>query len=550
MVSWITAIMLGGIAPMQNEIVTLALAFLEGFALIISPCILPVLPIILSGSLTGGKKRPIGIIIGFVIFFAVFTFFSRQLVAISGVNLNVIRYISFAILILLAIIMISNTLTELFARMTQRLGSVGASWHNPDGGFFYGLLFGALIGLIWTPCAGPILAAVIVQTILQKSNIGGFLTILFFSIGAAVPMLIIALFGQKLMQKMTFFKKHSMLIRRILGVLIIFTVVYVYLITEKGFTLPSLGKTQVLNASKLIDPLPNPYPAPPLTGITDWLNSPPLTLTQLKGQVVLVDFWAYSCINCIRTYPVLRSWYDQYHDKGLVIIGIHSPEFDFEQNVNNVKNALQKNDLKFPVALDNHFATWAAYHNAYWPADYLIDKEGNVVYQHFGEGQYGVTENNIRFLLGLKPGGVEKSAEVNYSDQTPETYLGYERQDQFKSPEIAQKDVIGDYSYPPQLSQNGWALKGKWLVEDQKITAMDRNAAIEINFRARKVFAVMGVNGNQPITITVTLNNQKKVLTIQAHDLYPLIENPQEQEGTLEISTPEPGLQIYTFTFG
>jgi thiol-disulfide isomerase/thioredoxin len=266
--------------------------------------------------------------------------------------------------------------------------------------------------------------------------------------------------------------------------------------------------------------------------------------------VVLIDFWAYSCINCIRTFPALRTWYDRYHDKGLVIIGVHSPEFDFERDINNVKNAVEKDNLKFPVALDNQFATWKAYQNAYWPADYLIDKNGNVVYQHFGEGKYDITENNIRFLLGLKQGEMEKTSETNDSNQTPETYLGYERQDQFQSPENIKKDVVSDYSYPQQLSQDGWALQGKWLIENQKITAMEKNAAIEIKFQARKVFAVMGVNSNKPITITVTLNNQKKMLVVQNHDLYTLIENPQEQIGTLEITTSEPGLQIYTFTFG
>ncbi len=537
---------------MQIDLMNLLLSFIEGLALIVSPCILPVLPVILSTSLTGGKRRPLGIILGFTIFFAIFTFYSRQLVQISGVNLNLIRYLSFGILIILGCIMLSTYLTEKFSQITQRLGTIGSRWNNPQGGFFYGLFFGALIGLIWTPCAGPILAAVIVQIIVQKTNINSFLTILSFSIGVAIPMLVIVLFGQKIIAKMTFLKRNSIIIRKILGGIIILSVFYMIVINEKGISLKNFPSSDAVNSASLIDKLPKSYPAPPIINISAWINSEPLTLDRLKGQVVLIDFWAYSCINCIRTIPALKYWYQKYHDQGLVIIGIHSPEFDFESKLENVKKAVKNYDIKYPVALDNQFSTWQNYNNQYWPADYLINKDGNIVYQHFGEGNEDVIENNIRVLLGLnqissKPIDNTGPAEM----QTPETYLGYDRLDKFQSPGSVYKDQEENYIYPRQLSPNGWALNGKWSIQNQKIIAMEKNAAIKLKFTAKKVFAVMGNQSNQSITITVKFNNQvMKSLQVKNHDLYILLELNKLDMGIVELITSAPGLEIYTFTFG
>lgn len=233
---------------MEHELLNIGLAFLEGFALIVSPCILPILPIILSGSLEGGKKRPMGIILGFVLIFATFTFFSRKLVQLSGINLDIVRNISFALLLLLGIIMTSTFLTEKFSRLTQRLTNVGSSLtsvNNPQGGFLSGILFGSLVAIIWTPCAGPILAAVIVQTVVQETNLGSFLLVLAFGIGAAVPMLIIALLGRQILTKFTFFRNKSILIRKILGVIIILSVLYT-MISSNALAILSSAQTALL----------------------------------------------------------------------------------------------------------------------------------------------------------------------------------------------------------------------------------------------------------------------------------------------------------------
>jgi cytochrome c biogenesis protein CcdA/thiol-disulfide isomerase/thioredoxin len=544
---------------MHETWLNIMLAFLEGFALIISPCILPILPIILSGSLTGSKRHPIGIIVGFVVVFSLFTLFSRKLVQLTGIDLNVLREVSFILLLLFGFMMLSTYLTEKFAKFTQRFATVGANnalLNAPNAGFFSGLLLGSLIGLIWTPCAGPILAAVIVQSVLQTTTLLSFYTVLAFGIGAAVPMLIIALYGRKIIAKMQFFKRHSQLLRKLLGLIIIASVMYMMANDSMNTPFSPKDKKPIAVASDVPTTLTNglvkPYPAPAIAGITDWINSKPLTADDLKGEVVLVDFWAYSCINCIRTLPYLNDWYDKYHDHGLKIIGVHSPEFDFEQNLDNVANAVKKDHIQYPVALDNHFTTWQNFHNSYWPAHYLIDKNGYVVYERFGEGDYDITENNIRYLLGLGKGS--ESAHVSATPaltQTPETYLGYARADSFVAPIKLVKDRSAQYQYPNTLPDNMWALAGEWQIDSQKIINTNKGAGIKLHFQAGKVFAVMGSQTQQPILVNILKEGVlQKQISVTTHTLYPLIDMPQQVNSTLELTVEAPGLEIYTFTFG
>lgn len=548
---------------MQADIINMGLAFLEGLALIISPCILPILPIILSGSITGSKKRPIGIILGFVLTFALFTFFSRQLVQYTGIDLVLIRHISYGLLILFGIVMISSTLTERFSLLTQRLTRVGSSLSSANdvqGGFISGVIFGGLVGLIWTPCAGPILAAVIVQTVIQQTTFASFLTILSFGVGAAVPMLVIALFGRRIMTRLTFFKKHTIRMRKLLGLIIIFTVFYM-IYSESAP--PSFAQTNqaAFNQRGLTNGILNPYPAPAIAGITDWINSPPLEISKLTGNVVLIDFWTYSCINCIRTLPYLKDWYTKYHDKGLIIIGVHAPEFEFEKNENNVKNAVEKNGILYPVALDNHFTTWQNYQNRYWPAHYLIDKQGFVVYQHFGEGEYDVTENNIRYLLGMKAENLAKSRESYNANETPETYLGIARADRYSSSEKIMEDLAAEYTYPTELADDHWALKGSWKIERDQIITAAAGAAIKIHFNATKVYIVMGNSTGQPIKVDLLLNGesiisekgkdvQNSSIIVDRQRLYTALELKHFSSGILQLTSTAPGLEIYTFTFG
>lgn len=540
-----------------NNSINIGLAFIEGFSLIISPCILPILPIILAGSLEGNRKRPIGIIVGFVITFAFFTFFSKKIVEISGLDLNLVRNVSFVLLILFGIIMISTTLTQLFGKLTQKLANVGSGIpivNDPEAGFLSGFLFGGLIGLIWTPCAGPILAAVIVQIILQNESLNSFLILLAFSIGAALPMLLMVLFGRKATLQFNFFKKHAHGFRKVLGVIILVSVFL--MINTQSFS----NSTPVVNTlhttthahKTLINTLITPYPAPEIAGIEAWINSKPLILKEVKAKAILIDFWAYSCINCIRTLPYLTDWYQKYHSQGLEIIGVHSPEFDFERDLDNVKQAVAKYHIQYPVALDNQFQTWQNYRNQYWPAHYLIDGNGKIVYQHFGEGDYDITENNIQVLLGTDKTNtkISQRSEPLFS-QTPETYLGYSRANAFSSKNFLVADQPTRYSYPTALNQNAWALQGKWIISAEKIIADEPLAAIKIHFRAAKVFAVMGSRSKNSIVVKISVDNKPMPsIIVSNYKLYSLIDDNSTTNGILELQTDNPDLEIYTFTFG
>lgn len=535
------------------DLINISLAFFEGASLIFSPCILPVLPIILSGSIEGNKRRPLGVIVGFVLAFTLFTLFSRQLVLSVGLNLNVIRYISFVLLIGFGCIMVSSFLTEKFNIWTSSLANVSLRWTQniKQTGFMSGVMFGSLVGLIWTPCAGPILAAVIVQTILLSSSFASFFTVLFFGLGAVIPMFIIVFFGRLALKKIIFLQIHAVFIRKTLGVIIILAVIA--MIFGNNLYEPSTLKSPKMvttSGMELKDGLLHSFPAPDFKDVDEWINSPPLSISNLRGKVVLIDFWAYSCINCIRTLPYLKDWYKKYHDQGLVIVGVHSPEFDFERDPKNVENAVVSAAITYPVALDNEFGTWKSYNNLYWPAHYLIDKRGNVVYEHFGEGEYDVTENNIRYLLGIKEPIPNVDETRGYENISPETYLGYKRAARFASKEIILKNEPNIYSYSGRLDVNEWALNGRWIVHSEKIIAAQKDASVKINFAGKKVFAVMGA-GEKNIKVTVKLNGvEHGTLDVMTHKLYNLLDLTKGSGGILELTATEANLEIYTFTFG
>lgn len=553
---------------MEHQLLNAVLAFLEGFTLILSPCVLPILPILLSGSMVGTNKRPYGIIAGFILFFSLFTLFTRKLVLLFGLDLDWLRDIALILIMLFGVVMVSNYLSQKFSLLTQGVADIGINIFTKQSskeGFWSGFIFGGLISLIWTPCAGPALAAAIVQTVTQETSVGTVVTIVCFALGSAVPMFVIAIFSRRLVRAIGFLRRHSEALRKILGTLIILTALLLLLSANTAalFQPKFSNQDEVKLSEHLINPLDNPYRAPEIKGITAWLNSDPLSLQQLRGKVVLLDFWTYSCVNCVRTLPYLKDWYQKYHDKGLVIIGIHSPEFEFEKKLENVQRAIVEEKIPYPVALDNNFGTWLAFHNRYWPAHYLIDPKGFVVYQSFGEGDYQVTENNIRVLLGLNKNKItSKPSSSVAGNQTPETYLGYERASAFYGAPLLQQDQDQYYSLPSSLPKDGWAMQGKWFVSAQSIAPKEPKAILQLHFYASKVYTVAGNTKDRPVIVNVMLNGepipqelsgkdvQNGKLVIDEHRLYEVVNLKSADEGSLQLIPQKTNVAFYTFTFG
>ena len=298
---------------------------------------------------------------------------------------------------------------------------------------------------------------------------------------------------------------------------------------------------------QLLNPLAKPYPAPAITGIHQWLNGAAQTPASLKGKVVLIDFWTYSCINCIRTLPHLKEWYKKYHDAGFEIIGVHSPEFAFEANADNVQKAIDRFGITWPVAMDNDMATWRSFANQYWPAHYLIDKNGMVVYSHFGEGKYDITEHNIRTLLGLpETDDLDNGRKVSTSDQTRETYLGTAR-------------AANEFTSGGPLPLHNWRISGNWQRSAENITSAGAGAKLDLHFKAKKVFLVLAPQGNTPVDATVELISGPKdglgkdvrnsTMHIDSSRLYELVNLPADGEGIVRITAATAGLEAYAFTF-
>lgn len=388
-----------------------------------------------------------------------------------------------------------------------------------------------------------------------------FVSLLFFSVGVALPMLAIILGGRQLVHEASWLKNHTGLIRKALGAIIIVTTllsVFSNFFINLGFTSMDSSMERALiqkSPDTLVEPLAKPYPAPEFYRTDQWFNSAPLTMEQLKGQVVLVDFWTYSCINCIRTLPPLEALYEKYKKNGFVLIGVHAPEFEFEKDAHNVQDAIKRYGLTYPIVLDSNLATWNRYQNHYWPAHYLINQKGQVVHTHFGEGGYLIMEHNVRTLLGLgaekEPAGQPKPQEASSPWITPETYLGYSRANTFSSLEAVGPDKETTYTWPPYLQPNAWGLQGKWLVQNERIVSKEAHAKLRLNFQAKKVFLVLGTSNNRAADIIVSLDGQvKQTITVHEHRLYDILSQDSSQQGLLELEFLSPEIEAYAFTFG
>lgn len=576
----------------------LILAYLGGILTIASPCILPVLPFVFARADRPFLRSGLPLLAGMALTFALFA----TLAAVGGgwvVAANQYgRWVALALMALFGVTLLFPALAERVMRPLVSAGNrlsdrIVADKRNPIGS---SLLLGVATGLLWAPCAGPILGLVLTGAALQGANVGSTLLLLAYAAGAATSLALALLIGGKVFSAMKRSLGAGEWIRRGLGAAMLLGVAAIaFGLDTRVLTRISAATTggieqrlvQTLTpASPPLERLKQTADAatpvlddlgamPPLSGAVQWLNSPPLTAESLRGKVVLVDFWTYSCINCLRSLPYVKAWAEKYRDRGLVVIGVHAPEFAFEKDVGNVAKEVKKLDIDYPIAIDNNYRIWQAFNNQYWPAHYFIDANGRIRYQHFGEGDYAQSELVIQTLLRLAGGkniisdvsqvqgqGVELAAS-RQANISPETYLGYQRAENFASAPVIQ-DSVADYAVPPQLSLNQWALEGKWAIGGERLTLVAPGGRIVYRFHARDLHLVLSPDAaGKPAAFTVTLDGKapgdmhgsdvapdgRGVVTEQR--LYQLIRQTDGRgEHTFSIEFDRAGVSAYAFTFG
>ncbi len=539
--------------------ILLGIAFLAGLITAISPCVLPVLPILLGGGASG--RRPFGIILGLVGSFSVFTVVGSALLDSLGLPQDTLRNLAIVLLFLLAATLLFPAVARLAERPLLRLTRSRPRTESS------GIVLGASLGLVFVPCAGPVLAAVTALSATGGGGLETFFVAVAYASGAAVPMLAIAVGSKRLTEGVGFLRRHAETTRRAAGALIGISAIAIALGVDQEFTTAVPGYTEALQEKveqnstaqrelarmrrtgdqpALAATGTGPV-APELGGIVGWINSDPVSVRQLRGRVVLVDFWTYSCVNCLRTLPHLKDWDSKYRDDGLTIVGVHSPEFAFEREADNVRGAVRKLGIRYPVALDNDFVTWTNYANQYWPAKYLIDRTGRVRYYHFGEGEYEETERQIRRYLGPGAGGeISEVADRTPSGPlTPESYLGFERLARFVGIRVV-ANREASYRFPRFLGPGQMAYAGRLVVEPERIVA-GQGARLRIQFTAREVNLVLGGTGR--LEVFLDGRRQPTIAIGGEPRLYRLLELPELREGLLELRFT-PRLSAYAFTFG
>ncbi|GCA53421.1 thiol-disulfide oxidoreductase YkuV [Sinorhizobium sp. KGO-5] len=579
------------------------IAYLAGVLTILSPCILPVLPFVFSRAGQPFARSVLPMLIGMVLTFSGVA----TLAALGGdwaVNANVAgRYAAIAVLAGFGVTLLSARAAALFTRPAVALGSRlsrRVAGQQPNVGA--SLLLGVATGLLWAPCAGPILGLVLTGAALHGANVETTLLLAAYAAGAATSLALAVLAGGRVFAAMKRSLGLGERLRQGLGIAVLAGVAAIALGLDTGqLARLSYASTAALEQSLLDrvrdDPveerasastaadgerpayrsdLPVEGMFPPLDGAVEWVNSKPLSVEQLRGKVVLVDFWTYSCINCIRTIPYVRAWAEKYRDQGLVVIGVHAPEFAFEKRIDNVKSAVADFDIRYPVAIDNDFAIWRAFGNSYWPAHYFIDAEGRIRHHHFGEGDYARSERVIQELLAEAAGssrsdsgfvqpdarGAEAAPDLAHL-RSGEDYVGYMRASNFVSPERVAADAARDYTAgKPRLNQ--WSLAGNWTVGAEQATLNRAGGAITYRFSARDLHLVLGpgknggrvrfqvkVDGAAPGPDHGSDINSDGNGTVGETRLYQLVRQSGEvRERTFEIRFLDPGVEAFVFTFG
>ena len=561
--------------------ILIPIAFFAGVITAFTPCVLPVLPIILAGGTSSTtRRRPYAIVAGLVTTFTLFTLAGAWIWNQLHIPARDQIKIGAALLLFLSLTLIVPRVGEWVERPFQFLTRRRAG--DAGGGF----LLGASLGIVFVPCTGPLLGALI--TNVGSHRVGGWtvVVLLAFALGTALPLLALAQGSRRLA---TSFRAHAEAVRIAGGVVMAAFAVVIYngwleglqknapsyaLSVERWFEgghttrtqlarlqhrqvgAPHFGTAQAqqlpqlkLASQPVKVPLNDYGPAPAFHGISHWLNTPGLSLDALRGKVVLIDFWTYSCINCLRTLPYLERWDKQYGSRGLVIVGVHTPEFAFEHDYGNVRDAVARLGVRYPVALDNDYATWNAYSNQFWPAEYLLDQTGHVRHIHFGEGEYATTEHDIRLLLraggsSTLPSAARDRDNTPTGDITPESYLGYFRIARYSGSQLS-ADVERGYHFPTSLARDHFAYDGKWTVQSERIVAGD-GARLRLHFHARSVHLVLGGHGLVAVTVG---GRARGAVRVNGDRLYTLESSKKIQDGTLELAFTR-GVQAYAFTFG
>jgi cytochrome c biogenesis protein CcdA/thiol-disulfide isomerase/thioredoxin len=569
----------------------IVIGFVAGMIAGISPCILPVLPVVLVAGATTprpdevstrrirrrwrSQSRPLMVVAGVVVSFSFLVLAGSEVLSLIGLPQDFLRDAGIAVLLVIGagflLAPLGRILERPFARLATRQPSGAAG----------GLVLGLGLGLVFVPCAGPVLAAITVVGATHRVGFTAVILTIAFAAGAAVPLFAVAVAGHEVASRTKRLRAYAPRLRQAGGVVLVaMAVAIAFNVFDSlqrdvpGYTnalqnrvesssklrkelgaVTGNGGASLASCSSTTQTLEQCGPAPNFAGITAWLNTPagqPLSLAGLRGKVVLVDFWTYSCINCQRSLPHVESWYKNYKNYGLVVVGVHTPEFAFEHVVSNVKTAVRRLGVQYPVAIDDNYATWNAYDNEYWPAEYLIDAGGDVRHVDFGEGGYANTEQLIRELLTAAHPGVALPPPTDVANETPtepmspETYVGYERLQYLDSPSAVVENAPADYSFPPSLPPGAFALSGTWDEQSEEATA-GADARLELGFLADDVYLVIGGSG----TVRVSINGRPtQTVTIAGiPTLYTLFQARSDTEADMTLAV-SPGVQVYDFTFG
>lgn len=572
------------------------LAFVGGVLTIGSPCILPVLPFVFARADQPFRRSGLPLLAGMAVTFAlvaaVATFAGAWVVRANQIG----RVLAMLVFAVLGLALLFPSIAEYLSRPFVRLGGRVQGQDNQKPSIGRSLLLGVSTGLLWAPCAGPILGLILTGAAIEGANAHTAVLLVAFAAGAGCSLAVALLAGNKVFALMKRSLGAEEWVRRGLGVAVLVGVVAIASGWDTGILRRvSLASTAGLE-QRLVDrfrpvafaradatadrpgqvQLSHDGPLPSLDGAVAWLNSAPLTRESLKGKVVLIDFWTYSCINCLRAIPYVEAWSEKYKDDGLVVIGVHTPEFAFEKDQANVAKAVQDLKITYPVAIDSNYAIWKAFNNEYWPAHYFIDAEGTIRYHHFGEGEYDKSEQVIQQLLKEKNTHLKASGLVQVSAsgaqaaadmddiRSPETYIGYGRQENYVSPEKIKQDMPGVYTAPGRLDVNDWGLVGKWEVASERARLLAVPGKIVFRFHARDLHLVLGPGKDgRPIRFRVLLDGGAPLDdhgvdvdsqgngTVKEYRLYQLIrQKGKVEDRTFQIEFFDPDVQAFAFTFG